>query len=55
MKRLKALETSDDGFKLAEADLDSRGAGRSVWQKTMGRERSRYGGAEKYKTDSGGA
>lgn len=27
MKRLKALETSDDGFKLAEADLESRGAG----------------------------
>ncbi|OGG57454.1 hypothetical protein A2853_03780 [Candidatus Kaiserbacteria bacterium RIFCSPHIGHO2_01_FULL_55_17] len=27
MKRLKALETSDDGFKLAEADLETRGAG----------------------------
>lgn len=27
MKRLKALESSDDGFKLAEADLENRGAG----------------------------
>ena len=27
LKRLKALETSSDGFKLAEADLESRGAG----------------------------
>ncbi len=27
MKRLRALETSDDGFKLAEADLETRGAG----------------------------
>lgn len=27
MKRLKALENSDDGFKLAEADLETRGAG----------------------------
>ncbi len=27
MKRLKALEKSDDGFKLAEADLENRGAG----------------------------
>jgi len=27
MKRLKALEKSDDGFKLAEADLETRGAG----------------------------
>ena len=26
-KRLRALEKSDDGFKLAEADLESRGAG----------------------------
>ena len=26
-KRLKALEKSDDGFKLAEADLEARGAG----------------------------
>jgi len=26
-KRLKAMETSDDGFKLAEADLETRGAG----------------------------
>lgn len=27
MRRLKALEKSDDGFKLAEADLEARGAG----------------------------
>lgn len=27
MKRLRALEKSDDGFKLAEADLETRGAG----------------------------
>ncbi|KKW22962.1 MAG: ATP-dependent DNA helicase RecG [Candidatus Kaiserbacteria bacterium GW2011_GWB1_52_6] len=27
MKRLRALEKSDDGFKLAEADLENRGAG----------------------------
>ena len=27
MKRLKALEKSDDGFKLAESDLKTRGAG----------------------------
>ena len=27
MRRLKALEKSDDGFKLAEADLETRGAG----------------------------
>ena len=27
MKRLKALEKSNDGFKLAEADLETRGAG----------------------------
>jgi ATP-dependent DNA helicase RecG len=27
MKRLKALEKSDDGFKLAETDLETRGAG----------------------------
>jgi ATP-dependent DNA helicase RecG len=26
-KRLKALEKSDDGFKLAESDLEARGAG----------------------------
>jgi ATP-dependent DNA helicase RecG len=26
-KRLKTLEKSDDGFKLAEADLEARGAG----------------------------
>ena len=27
MKRLKTLEKSADGFKLAEADLETRGAG----------------------------
>ena len=27
MKRLRALEKSNDGFKLAEADLEARGAG----------------------------
>jgi ATP-dependent DNA helicase RecG len=27
LKRLRALENSDDGFKLAEADLENRGAG----------------------------
>lgn len=27
MKRLRALENTDDGFKLAEADLENRGAG----------------------------
>ena len=35
MKRLRALEKSNDGFKLAEADLEARGAGdlygRSQW------------------------
>ncbi|MDP3646280.1 MAG: ATP-dependent DNA helicase RecG [bacterium] len=35
LKRLRALEKSDDGFKLAEADLENRGAGdlfgRSQW------------------------
>ena len=35
MKRLRALESSSDGFKLAEADLEARGAGdlfgRSQW------------------------
>ncbi len=35
MKRLRTLEKSDDGFKLAEADLETRGAGdlfgRSQW------------------------
>ncbi len=36
MKRLKALETSDDGFKLAEADLESRGAGDLLGRKQWG-------------------
>ena len=36
MKRLKALETSDDGFKLAEADLESRGAGDLYGRKQWG-------------------
>ena len=27
MRRLRSLEKSDDGFKLAEADLENRGAG----------------------------
>jgi len=36
MKRLKALETSDDGFKLAEADLESRGAGDLFGRKQWG-------------------
>ena len=27
MRRLRALESSDDGFKLAEVDLETRGAG----------------------------
>ena len=35
MRRLKILEKSDDGFKLAETDLENRGAGdlfgRSQW------------------------
>ena len=35
LKRLRALEGSDDGFTLAEADLENRGAGdlfgRSQW------------------------
>ncbi|MDB5238209.1 MAG: recG [Candidatus Kaiserbacteria bacterium] len=36
MKRLKALETSDDGFKLAEADLESRGSGDLYGRKQWG-------------------
>ena len=36
MKRLKALESSDDGFKLAEADLENRGAGDLFGRKQWG-------------------
>ncbi len=36
MKRLRALETSDDGFKLAEADLEARGAGDLFGRKQWG-------------------
>lgn len=36
MKRLRALETSDDGFKLAEADLEQRGAGALFGQRQWG-------------------
>ncbi len=36
MKRLKALETSSDGFKLAEADLEARGAGDLYGKKQWG-------------------
>jgi len=36
MKRLKALETSDDGFKLAEADLEARGAGDIMGRRQWG-------------------
>jgi len=36
MKRLKALETSSDGFKLAEADLEARGAGDLFGRKQWG-------------------
>lgn len=36
MKRLKALENSDDGFKLAEADLENRGAGDLFGRKQWG-------------------
>jgi ATP-dependent DNA helicase RecG len=36
MKRLRALEKSDDGFKLAEADLESRGAGDLYGRKQWG-------------------
>ncbi len=35
-KRLKALETSSDGFKLAEADLETRGAGDLYGRKQWG-------------------
>jgi ATP-dependent DNA helicase RecG len=36
MKRLRALEKSDDGFKLAEADFESRGAGDLYGRKQWG-------------------
>ena len=36
MQRLKALEQSSDGFKLAEADLDARGAGDLFGRKQCG-------------------
>lgn len=36
MKRLRALEKSDDGFKLAEADLETRGAGDLFGRKQWG-------------------
>ena len=36
MKRLKALENSDNGFKLAEADLENRGAGDLLGRKQWG-------------------
>ena len=36
MKRLRALEKSDDGFKLAEADLENRGAGDLFGRKQWG-------------------
>ncbi len=36
MKRLRALETSSDGFKLAEADLENRGAGDLFGRKQWG-------------------
>ena len=36
MKRLRALETSDDGFKLAEADLETRGAGDLLGRRQWG-------------------
>lgn len=36
MKRLKALEKSDDGFKLAEADLAARGAGDLLGRRQWG-------------------
>ena len=36
MKRLRALEKSDDGFKLAEADLEARGAGDLFGRKQWG-------------------
>jgi len=36
MKRLRALEKSSDGFKLAEADLEARGAGDLLGRKQWG-------------------
>ena len=36
MKRLRALEKSDDGFKLAQADLEARGAGSLYGQRQWG-------------------
>ena len=36
LKRLKALEQSSDGFKLAEADLENRGAGDLFGRKQWG-------------------
>lgn len=36
LKRLRALEKNDDGFKLAEADLEARGAGDLFGQKQWG-------------------
>lgn len=36
MKRLRALEKSNDGFKLAEADLEARGAGDLFGQRQWG-------------------
>ncbi|HEY4524988.1 MAG TPA: ATP-dependent DNA helicase RecG [Candidatus Paceibacterota bacterium] len=36
LKRLRALEASDDGFKLAEADLANRGAGDLLGRKQWG-------------------
>lgn len=36
MKRLKVLETSDDGFKLAESDLEARGSGDLYGKKQWG-------------------
>ena len=36
LKRLKALEQSSDGFKLAEADLETRGAGDIFGRKQWG-------------------
>lgn len=36
MRRLKALETSDNGFVLAEADLEARGAGDLLGRKQWG-------------------
>ncbi len=36
LKRLRALEKSDDGFKLAEADLENRGAGDLFGRKQWG-------------------